>query len=672
MNESSKTLAFVISAAVMVGLAMTSYYVNLPKAQAEFELVGTDFFADFDSSEQAKSLEVVAIDGDDLTLQRFSVKNENGLWRIPSHHNYPAEAADRLAETATSVMGLQREALAGRMANEHPRLGVVDPLGDEIDDPESVGKRITLKDADNEVLVDYIIGKEAGEVSLSNSERELQASQDPEKYYYVRRADEQQTYKVKLDLDLSTKFSDWIDPDLLRLDRNNLVDIEIDNYSLEQDPRNPQALLKVVGDKLALTRSNNTEPWKLTELNEQTEELETSRINEITDVLTELKIAGVRPKFKYKGHLLLTQDLKLNELPEFEQDKRGFGLAIQQLQGELEDKGFSLAGSARNLELVSQNGQLQVGTNEGVRYFLQIGKEVEGEEAEIEIGNPGESKAADEAANEKTDAESGLADAEVDAKNRYLVVRVTFDDSLLGEKPVKPSEPVKPTQPVGYVPAPAEEKSGENADDQKQDAEKSETENEDQAPPPDDRDPAFIQYDAELKAYEDRRVNYEIELSRYEDELKEFEKKVEAGKQLVDELNLRFGDWYYVVTAENLKTLQTTRKDLVTEKEIPESERVPTRPDISFPSMNTEQADTEKADTEKADTEKADTEKADTEKADTEKADTEKADTEKADTEKADTEKAGSEKAGAEEAGAEKADTETTANDPVKTRELEN
>ncbi len=280
MNESSKTIAFVSAAAIMVALAYTSHYLNRPKTGKDFELVGQPFYEDFDSSEQANSLEVVAIDKENFKLQRFSVKNEDGLWRIPSHHDYPAEAAARLATTATSVMGIERESLAGRLASEHERLGVVDPLGEDIEDPESVGKRITLMDSGGEVLVDYIIGKEAGDVEVSEVDRPFSNNRSPDKFYYVRRPDEQQTYKVKLDVDLSTRFSDWIDPDLLRLERGKLNRISIDNYSLQEQRDSPlgdvKSLFKEQGDQLNLSRASSTDPWKLEELDDTTEELHNS------------------------------------------------------------------------------------------------------------------------------------------------------------------------------------------------------------------------------------------------------------------------------------------------------------------------------------------------------------------------------------------------------------
>ncbi len=623
MNDSKKTIGFVAVAALMAATAVGSHFMNRPTNSADFELVGQPFFAEFDSASQAQSLEVAALDPDSGRLKRFSVENKDGLWRIPSHSDYPAEAAARLATTATSVMGINRDSLAGRMANEHERLGVIDPLGEDIEDPETAGKRITMKDSAGEVVVDYIIGKEAGDVVLSVTDQPF-GNNENEKYYFVRRPDEQQTYKVKLSIDLSTKFSDWIDPDLLRIQRSDITKISIDNYKLEEDRSNPlarnKALFKVQGDKVELTRTTSTDTWGLADLNSATEELETGPINSMLGVVDELKIAGVRPKLKYKGHLLLTPDLKLNQRPEFKANPNEFGREISRLQGQLEQKGFSLAGSAQKMALVSTNGDMHVGTSKGVVYTMHIGKAVEGTDDEIEIGT-GENDPAGQADTEETDIDSdaagtddtgdsaeadevidGNASADADqkpkdpveeAKNRYLMIRVSFDDSLIHPKPEMPIEPVAPVAPESYQPpvddpaAEAKEVAAKAKDDSAQDPDAPE-------PPPGtaekvERNPDFVKHDEALKAYEQQQVDYELAKTQYKNDTDAFAVKVKEGELLVKELNERFGDWYYVITGDNLNTLQTKRTELVKVKEIPASERVaPPRPNLDFPPLPSE------------------------------------------------------------------------------------
>jgi hypothetical protein len=613
MNEFTKTIVFVVSAAVMALIAVSSHFLNQPTNSADFELVGQPFYEDFTSASQAESLEVVAVDPETGREQRFSVEKKDGLWRIPSHYDYPAEAADRLALTATSVMGIQRDSLAGRLNTEHERLGVVDPLSEDIDDPESVGKRITMKDGSDDVVVDYIIGKEVDqEVVLSPTERPY-GNEGNEKYYYVRRPDEQQTYKVKLDIDLSTKFSDWIDPDLLRLNRTDLTRILIDNYTVEEKrspiPGQLPQLFLAQGDQLDITRKSSTDPWELAGLKPETEELATGRINEIMDTLDQIKIVGVRPKFKYKDQLLLTADLKVNESPELVANQAEFAMAIRQMRTELNDKGYRLAGDAENLRLVSQQGELQLGTDKGLIYVLHIGQAIEGDEEAIEIGTssndeeledqPSEDAASDES---KTDSQSPDAtdaagsdgakpdESSDDAKNRYLMVRVAFDESLITPKPEKPVEPVEPVAPEGYQP-PAEEKS-DDADEpaapddvaKPEDSEDDKAQEKDEKPP---RNPEFVKYDEAMKQYEQQKIEFELAQTKFADQTKQYEEKIAEGQKLVDELNERFGDWYYVISAANLKTLQTLRKDLVTTKQPPAAspEVIPAKPDISFPGL---------------------------------------------------------------------------------------
>ena len=114
MNETSKTVAFVISACLLGVAAGATHWMTQPKPVAGFEKVGQEFFPDFEDSLAAQALEVMVYDEETDGLREFSVENKDGLWRIPSHHDYPAEAADRLARTATSVIGLTRESLVAR------------------------------------------------------------------------------------------------------------------------------------------------------------------------------------------------------------------------------------------------------------------------------------------------------------------------------------------------------------------------------------------------------------------------------------------------------------------------------------------------------------------------------------------------------------------------------
>ena len=607
MNDGTKTGLFVGVATILAGLASWTYFGDVPSNSEQFQLIGKPFYEQFTSSSQATSLEVIAID-DDGQLQRFNVRENNGVWTIPSHFDYPAEAVERLARTSASLIGLEREALAGRLKSEHDRLGVRDPEAEDLEFPETAGQRITLKDANDDVVVDLIIGNEVEDESpVDQGDQDVETLRDEsQKVYYVRRFDEDQTYKVALNIDLSTKFSDWIDPDLLRIETSRLTNIVVDNYKLEERASvQGVALVKSQGDQISLSKGQPA-GWQLEGIDEKTEKLNTTRVNEVVGVLDQMKIAGVRPKFTFKDQLLLTPELKLNERPEFKEDKQAFALAIRQMQGDLEEKGFNLAGGENGeLQLVSRNGDLKIATDEGVVYTMNIGRAIEGSTEEIEVGGTteGESKSADKENSENEEAKSEDADSnqeqkpetEAEANNRYLMIRVSFDEDMVANRPEIPVKPIEPPKPEGYQPAENQKKSEETPDDvdappvnppenEKPDDkpdEKADGDQETDTEKP-ERKPEFVAYDQAMKEHEQKLADYALAMDRYTIDKGGFEKRVEEGKKRVDELNQRFGKWFYVISADNLKTLQLKREDLI---EKVEAKPEPVRPNIQFPNI---------------------------------------------------------------------------------------
>lgn len=580
MKETSKTLAFVVAALVLTGLAGVTWQANRPQLISDFGSIGQPFFDRLESNKNATNLEVIALD-DKGARRRFQVRKQGELWTIPSHYDYPAEAAERLAKTASAVVGLRREALAGRNASEHERYGVLDPDTAGTADAQSVGKRLVLKDGSGNTLADFILGKEA--TAIENDDDRAAFERDrTEKFYYVRRTDENLTYKVKLNLNLSTRFADWIDPALLQVEGNQLVKMGIDDYQLREEAGDAfgtvRTLAKIPGKPSTLTRSTGLDPWSMEGLDSAKFELNTAKVNEVAGTLAELNIVGVRPKFKWNGQQLLTADLQLvtpaglqSGTPEFEQ----FQEAVLTLQDELSDRGFQFAKKGEQLILVSEAGEFVAGTEDGVAYALQFGKTVEGTEEAIEIGKGGEAAASGASGTAEKTAESKAGDANKAAanaaagsgKNRYVMIRVAVDPQLLGGQPTPPTEPTKPVQPEGYVarPAPAQPAEGETA----------------QPEMPDDRETKFIEHDAQLKAWEQARTQFEFEKTQYEMNLKEFGEKLKAAEKRVAELNDRYGSWYYVVSAENLAGLLVKRSDLEQLKAAPQPE-LPVRPNINF------------------------------------------------------------------------------------------
>ncbi len=619
-NESSKTIGFVTVAALSAALAFWTYKENLPPTSSGFEMVGQSFFEDFSDPKSAEFLEISALD-DSQSLQTFVLKKSNGLWRIPTHSDYPAEAADRLAAASTSMIGLRREALVGRLATEHERFGVLDPKNSENNDPEKTGKRLTLKDSSGQPLADLIIGQKVEKDDQSVTDRTFENKQRDS--YYVRKADEVQTYKASLNLNLSTRFSDWINTQLIDVSAPAVQKIRIDNYQLLNNPQDPlgASRIKKVGDQLDLARDPTTRGWSLAGIDESKETVKAAEVDNVLDTLLDLKIIGVREKFRNEGKPLIGPDMKLIRDDELMKDQNKFGQLLQKVAVDLATRGFYLQAPERgdmgSLQMVSESGQISFSTNEGLVYTLDLGKSIEGDAKAIEIGtadsqpiatDPAKDESSKSAANkdggtspEKAadekletttdDADKAKADAgnpavkdekaPTSGKNRFVLIRVTLDEKLVaGGPPVKPTEPVKPVQPEGYTPASPPKDDAAKAETDKP----AETKEGDAAPPPEEkpqeRDAKFIQYDLDVANFEGAKTQYEIDLSRYEKQIEEHKKSVDAAQRKVNELNERFGAWYYVVSAFNLEKLRLERAALVEPVKPPEA---PANPENQTP-----------------------------------------------------------------------------------------
>lgn len=651
MKESTKTAAFVGSAVAMLLAAVFTGYANQPQPADDYETIGLTFYPDFEQTDQAKSLVVTSIDPDTVKQQTFEIKQIDGLWQIPSHEGYPAEAAQRLAQTSASLVGLTRDSLVGRRASDHQKFGVVDPRDDDVIDIDSVGQSIALRDANEDVLVDLIIGDPApGDAKDALVPADQQAS-----YYYVRRADETNVYRIPLDIELSTKFSDWIEPDLLQLNATDVVALDLDNYQIEERSSGMfgqvKQLLKTQGDQIALTRKSSTDDWELKNSDgEKPSQLIQDAVTKIVAVLDDMAIADVKKKPTLDGKILLDADLnysltpaqaalmsirtqeELDALtPAQQAEFQSIQVGVMELQRDLESRGFSFGSTGQALELVSAGGEMQAGTADGLRYTLHVGKAPTDTKDQIKI--PGtdqdddESPAADgsdtdqadgQSADEKTESERQGDDPETgdgdsgDDSSRYVLIRVAFDQTLLDDPGDKPAPPQPPTKPEGYAPADpndgaATESSDGETDGENEDGDQDQAEGEDDsAPKPSDmqRNPAFVQYDNDLAAFEDAKVDYEVALNQWQSATEKLNQQIKEGKQKADILNGRFEKWYYIVSAENLKTLQSDREDLVqpvivtTDEDEAMAEAMAEarkkaaaamqdRPDVSFPEIDT-------------------------------------------------------------------------------------
>lgn len=401
MTDLTKTLAFV---AVAIGLTGAAFMTvpDRSAADAAFDDQGQPFFPAFEDPTSATAMEVIDYNPDTASALPFKVSREDGRWVIPSHHDYPADAKDRLARTAAGVIGLKKDTIRSDRVEDHEAMGVVDPLDTKSTSLKGRGKRVTLKDPSGKVLADFIIGNEV---------------RDQPDQRYVRVPGQNRVYGVNVKVDLSTRFADWIETNLLQIDAGRVRKIVVDNYKVD-----PEAGTIRRGDVVTLTRKSATDPWTIEGEVPAGQELDSDKIRTLTTALGDLKIVGVRPK--PEG---LTRDLQATG-PE------GFQLTPQS-QRSLIARGFY----PYQGRLLSNQGDVIVTTDEGVEYTLRYGEVVFASGDELTAGSAEEEETGSEAAAPKK--------PEGAQENRYLFVTAAFKPDLIPEP-----EPVKPEVAEGELP----------------------------------------------------------------------------------------------------------------------------------------------------------------------------------------------------------------------------
>jgi hypothetical protein len=471
--EARKTAALAGTAALL--LLITILTGARPKEAEVFTQQGKPFYPDFVDPLKATALEILEIDEATASAKPFRVEFANGKWTIPSHSSYPADAKERLAKTAGSVIDLKKDQIASTSEKDWESLGVVDPL-EAKGAPKGTGRRVKFF-MGTQVAADYIFGKDAG---------------DGKKY--VRVPGDKRTYVSKTPGEISSKFEDWVETDLLDVSAGAIRRIVIDKYSLDE----------TTGDLKdrsvnTLARDDSAKPWTLNELKD-VEEVHGDNVGAMTSALDDLKIAGVRPKPP-----LIAKAKDLSNLGTFT------GPQLQALAQELGSKGFFVVyadRSRKTLAVLCNEGEMTVSCDDGVVYTLRFGEVLFGSGEDITAGGPKK----DEKKDDKKDEKKG------GTENRYLFVSARFDESLL---------PAPPLEPLAYVADPAKKPEEQKAEEEKAKAAKTE----------------------------------------WESKKKERDAKVEAGKKRAEKLANRFGEWYYVISADAFKKLRLDRPSLVKPKE---------------------------------------------------------------------------------------------------------
>ncbi|MDA9778451.1 DUF4340 domain-containing protein [Rubripirellula sp.] len=567
-SQTSRTMIFVVAA---VGcLAVTGLFeaMNRPASIEEYGKMGQEFYPDFTDPTKATSLTVSVIDPDEIKPLEFSVKQaSNGQWVIPSHHDYPADAADQLAKTASSIIGIKRGAMISRWNSDHTKYGVVDPVTDSVsvDQIDGIGKRVTIGGPDDTTLASYIVGKKY---------------EDSNDQYYVRHPNEDETYIAQLDINLTTKFGDWVNTDLLDITSSDVLRLDLNDYSFDEIQGTITGNVQSV-----LSRATSGDDWQLEGINAETEQVNNTSITDTLNTLANLEIVGVRPK--QPG---LTADLQIDRQALKSQRD------LDRLSSDLLSRGFILQPNRENqeiLELISREGEMFVGAADGLLYRLYFGRAFTGSNEDLEFGmssddsnDEGETEA-DAASDPKTDeseSNENSEDTQSGKAGRYVFVRVNFDPTLLGEvltEPIEPQEPeeIKPLQEkIAAAAEEAAKEEGKPESDDASDNTEATTDDSESTTEGNTEDSTDAEGEAEetdeqklLRLQEEfsaAQTEYQTQLAAYE----EYTQKVEDGTKKAEDLNRRFALWYYVIPGESFDKLSLDRETVVEPKEVEASE----------------------------------------------------------------------------------------------------
>ncbi|MEZ6065626.1 MAG: DUF4340 domain-containing protein [Planctomycetaceae bacterium] len=446
--------------------------------------------------------------------------------------------------------------------------------------------------------------------------------------YYVRTPDDVRVFVADVAIDVSTRFRDWIEKDLLELSTIDLRRIVVNQYSVNEE------LGKIEeGDVSELTRETGSSPWVLKGIDPEQEQVKSSVIAAMGRALANLQIVGIRRKPA--------------ALVQFFTDG-----AISDVQRCRSSRICCGTASTSTGDLFANEGEVEAGTQDGVSYTLRFGEVFTGSDLAVEVGDDDASASAEAG----SDAED-TADAD-GSRNRYVIVEAMFDESLLGPKPAPPTKPTPPGEAPNDTPAadPASDAASQpapegeptnpeppatvdqpaaadespatgdapeattaetpddaNCDDGAETETESTTETETApaaetepttpaaepaapaggtsteespaaettAPNPEPQDdaaeaaapatpatstPPVIRERTANDDYDAALKQYEVELKRYEVRIEEYNKRVTEGRARVKRLNDRFAEWYYVIPADVFEELRVSRAQLVEPK----------------------------------------------------------------------------------------------------------
>ena len=490
-------------------------------------------------------------------------------------------------------------------------IGVIDPMSPKLEvGQKGVGTRVTMSDEQIKPLVDLIVGKPV---------------RDAEGQRYVREAGRDVVYVIEIDPSkLTTDFENWIEKDLLKLNAWDLQQVEVKDYSAEMRVvMNPQGRpsIGVAWDPRAdmtLAYSDSDAKWTPVKLQSfdpksgqeggyvefkmtEEEELNGETLNALKNALDDLKIVDV--KRKPQG---LSANLKAGE--DFMNNREAFQ--------DLITKGFAATATpdGGSQEIISSDGEVIATMKNGTEYVLRFGMLTD------VAGSQDKDQSAEDKAATPADAEKKADKSDV---HRYLFVMARLNKDAvkqpdlvkLPELPAKSeAQPADQTLRKQRRPRPKKLKRLLQKRTLKHSRRKEggrgccgeirrgcarinqpsrlTRQSRPRAPTKEDaekKDDAAAQNLAPKQDKEIEKVIAERKAIEKENQRKldEYQALLKKGEESVKDLNLRFGDWYFVVDDDVFQKVRVSRDKVIKKKDQPKAEgaAAPAAPGTGIPGL---------------------------------------------------------------------------------------
>jgi hypothetical protein len=259
-------------------------------------------FPELKENTDLKSIEIISYDTDNQQLNKFqliktkynNVAENTGsdhaeAWSIKigtvgseagQPHYYPADKVEAIGKLTSAFIDLKYNKQVGFNSSTHENLELINPEDPEVDAITPRGKRVIIKDAKDNVVVDAILGIK-DEVGFTN----------------IRKTNNNYVFAVPLKTELDTSFTAWVEDDLLKIEKDDIQSMTVNPYQVELVPVGfGQVGLDVKNQNQQFAFNHDGTDWVTNHPVPPGKEFQKYQAGTLTSSLDNLKIAGVDRK----------------------------------------------------------------------------------------------------------------------------------------------------------------------------------------------------------------------------------------------------------------------------------------------------------------------------------------------------------------------------------------